>query len=654
MGWLLTWLHPNVIFLIILSPSAAGRLRRACWLPGRRDSVSHHDRWRSWTHARRWRSLRRATNGAQHGASALCLIFRLLSYYRPNVDECLWWYAERRQPSSNHIRPAVLSGKFVSTRCQRNVIIRPIGCQLTLKIRTSKARRSDCRLDHYLVLALQPDRWNVNGHLTMMNAVCCRSSVSHTTSTVLHVGAVAERMLPRPISRNAAYANQTMFDALFRPSMIESFERFSLHATSTTTFDQRSTGYPIQMLRGTARRRGYDSSIRKKRDVDFGCPRHRATWSPHHVRWNGRRRTSQQRQSVDSSSEHNRKTTADEPVAGRRKLMNGRDGIEDRRLFNAGRMLMTTTYPVVASWIILMIDGRVSFTVVHQSSPEHWFLPVKGEGKRQRHRVRWWNTTTAIVAKIGLWNHRQLFDRSDVWRTGACRVHKVTEMATRTRRCDHRLLAVHGHRSRDRHQLEDIPLRPCQRRSCLSQHQSGRSTAKIVETRVAIQAMTLMTKRDPANEIEIDSRTSGNIVSTLRREWRGEIVYSRWWNWNVTTEPHRLSRFCRSFTLAFVITTWAMKTSRFSFGVCLMGMQTTCCRKKRTLIISHTRHWRDVYLSDLYWNFKKNGIRRNCELVAVKKKRSCRRCTRIYAVWLHSPTREKIRRYDRRSLETTS
>ena len=160
-------------------------------------------------------------------------------------------------------------------------------------------------------------------------------------STVLHVGAVARRMLMRSISRNAAYAKQTMFDALFRPSVTERFERFSLHATSTTMFDQRSTGHAIQMLRGTAGQRSYDSSTRKRMEVDFGCQRHRATWSPHHDRWNGRRQTSRQRQSVDSSSERKRNTAANEPVADRRKLMNGHDGIEDRLLFNADRMLMT-------------------------------------------------------------------------------------------------------------------------------------------------------------------------------------------------------------------------------------------------------------------------------------------------------------------------
>ena len=157
----------------------------------------------------------------------------------------------------------------------------------------------------------------------MMDAVSCRSSLSKTMSTVLHLDAIAERMLTRPINRNAVYAKQTMFEALFRPSVTERFERFSHHPTSMTTFDQRSTGYAIQMLRGTAGRRSYDSSTRKKRDVDFGCPRYRAwTWSPHHDRGNGGRRTSRQRQSVDSYSEHNWKTTANEPVADRRKLMN--------------------------------------------------------------------------------------------------------------------------------------------------------------------------------------------------------------------------------------------------------------------------------------------------------------------------------------------
>ena len=81
--------------------------------------------------------------------------------------------------------------------------------------------------------------------------------------------------------------------------------------------------------------------------------------------------------------------------------MNGRDGIEDRRLFIADRMLFTTNHPVVASCMILMADGRVSLTVVHRSLPDHRFFPVKGEGIRQSHPVRWWNITTAIATKIG-------------------------------------------------------------------------------------------------------------------------------------------------------------------------------------------------------------------------------------------------------------
>ena len=81
--------------------------------------------------------------------------------------------------------------------------------------------------------------------------------------------------------------------------------------------------------------------------------------------------------------------------------MNGRDGIGDHRLFNADRMLITTNNSVVASWMIFMMtDGRVLLTVVHQSSPEHRFLPVKGEDTPRRHRMRWLNTTAAIVTQI--------------------------------------------------------------------------------------------------------------------------------------------------------------------------------------------------------------------------------------------------------------
>ena len=102
--------------------------------------VSHHRR--SWTHARHGRPWRKATTVAQRGANATCLIFRLPSYYRSKMDECLRWNAQRRQPSS-HIQPAVMSDKFVPTRCRWNVMImKPTGCQPTLKIWTTETRSS--------------------------------------------------------------------------------------------------------------------------------------------------------------------------------------------------------------------------------------------------------------------------------------------------------------------------------------------------------------------------------------------------------------------------------------------------------------------------------------------------------------------------------
>ena len=94
-------------------------------LAGQRNSVSHHRRL--WTHARRGHPHRRSTNGAQLGASAACLIFRLPSYYRWNMDECLRWVAERRQPSS-HIQPVVMSGKL------DNIIIRNLHWLISINL----------------------------------------------------------------------------------------------------------------------------------------------------------------------------------------------------------------------------------------------------------------------------------------------------------------------------------------------------------------------------------------------------------------------------------------------------------------------------------------------------------------------------------------
>ena len=151
----------------------------------------------------------------------------------------------------------------------------------------------------------------------------------------------------------------------------------------------------------------------------------------------------------------------------------------------------------------------------------------------------------------------------------------------RTRRCAPRLLAVHDQHSRDLRQLRNVQRRPCPRRGYLGQHQSGRCTAEVFEIRVAIKAMTQMTKRsDQANEKSrsaVEQPETSSAVFVRRRKTQsctadGEAETLRR---NVTTAPYRLSRSCRSFKLALVIRTLTMKKSRFSFGVCSMRMQPT-------------------------------------------------------------------------------
>ena len=62
--------------------------------------------------------------------------------------------------------------------------------------------------------------------------------------------------------------------------------------------------------------------------------------------------------------------------------MNGRDKAGDHCMFNANRVLMTANHAVVASCMILMMtDGPVLLTVVHQSSPKHRLISVTGEGR---------------------------------------------------------------------------------------------------------------------------------------------------------------------------------------------------------------------------------------------------------------------------------
>ena len=128
-----------------------------------------------------------------------------------------------------------MSDKFVSTRCEWNVNIRPTGYQLTLKIRTRETRRRDCRLDHCLILAVQPDQWDEDVRSTMMNAVCCRSSVSHTTSTFRHGSAVAKRLLTRPISRRCS--------SLCFVSSVSDREVRTLLASRNKHDDVRPTGH---------------------------------------------------------------------------------------------------------------------------------------------------------------------------------------------------------------------------------------------------------------------------------------------------------------------------------------------------------------------------------------------------------------------------
>ena len=53
------------------------------------------------------------------------------------------------------------------------------------------------------------------------------------------------------------------------------------------------------------------------------------------------------------SSEHYGKTTANECIDDRMKLMNSHNETGDRRLFNADRMLKATNHPVIASLMIL-------------------------------------------------------------------------------------------------------------------------------------------------------------------------------------------------------------------------------------------------------------------------------------------------------------
>ena len=69
-------------------------------------------------------------------------------------------------------------------------------------------------------------------------------------------------------------------------SSVSGSEVRTLLASRNQHDDVRPTehGHAIQMLRGTAGRRSYDSSTRKMMDVDFGCPRYRATWRSHHDR----------------------------------------------------------------------------------------------------------------------------------------------------------------------------------------------------------------------------------------------------------------------------------------------------------------------------------------------------------------------------------
>ena len=71
-------------------------------------------------------------------------------------------------------------------------------------------------LDHCLILAVQPDRWNVDVCSKMVDDGG-RSSVSQMMPSLLQGGEIAERMLTTLVGRNTAYAKYTNCDAVFRP-----------------------------------------------------------------------------------------------------------------------------------------------------------------------------------------------------------------------------------------------------------------------------------------------------------------------------------------------------------------------------------------------------------------------------------------------------
>ena len=136
--------------------------------------------------------------------------------------------------------------------------------------------------------------------------------------------------------------------------MTERIERFSRHLTSTTTFDQRSTGSPSRCC--AAQQAGAVTTLRFGRGGASTTAVHATEPPGGLITTDGTADDGSVDDANPSTLRRNRKTTANDPVADRRKLMNGRYEAEGRRLFNADRMLMTTNHSVVASWMILMTD----------------------------------------------------------------------------------------------------------------------------------------------------------------------------------------------------------------------------------------------------------------------------------------------------------
>ena len=167
----------------------------------------------------------------------MCLIYRLLSYYRSDVA------VMGRGGTPAQQQPHSTSGDEWKVRFNTLSVERDHPTdQMSTNTEDSDDGNEKQRLQVETLLDLGRSARPMGRGCPFDDDGRSLLPIFRLTDDFLHGGAVVERMLTKTVSRNTIYAKQTMFDASFRPSVTEVR---TLLASNTTTFDQPSTGDAI-------------------------------------------------------------------------------------------------------------------------------------------------------------------------------------------------------------------------------------------------------------------------------------------------------------------------------------------------------------------------------------------------------------------------